>query len=83
MIAAGLAIRNPPCLLPEAMPEGARPYCREAYPTTAGRADPHVAFFAAALRQFKDGGACSFLCASHWMDNRYGTELWERYVNRR
>jgi len=42
-----------------------------------GRADLYVAFFEAALRQLKHGGACAFICADRWMRNQYGAELRE------
>ena len=42
-----------------------------------GRADLYVAFFEAALRQLREGGACAFICADRWMRNQYGAELRE------
>jgi adenine-specific DNA-methyltransferase len=76
-IAADFVIGNPPYIRLEDIPEGTARLYRDAYPTMCGRADLYVAFFEAALRQLKDGGACAFICADRWMRNQYGSELRE------
>jgi adenine-specific DNA-methyltransferase len=48
---------------------------RDAYPTMRGRADLDIGFFEATLRQLKENGVCSFICADRWMHNQYGAEL--------
>jgi adenine-specific DNA-methyltransferase len=76
-IAADFVIGNPPYVRLEEIPEETALFYRDAYPTMVGRADLYVAFFEAALRQLKDGGVCSFICADRWMRNQYGAELRE------
>ena len=70
-------IGNPPYVRLEEIPEETALLYREAYLTMRGRADLYVAFFEAALRQLKEGGACAFICADRWMRNQYGAELRE------
>lgn len=76
-IAADFVIGNPPYVRLEEIPEETALFYRNAYPTMVGRADLYVAFFEAALRQLRDGGVCSFICADRWMRNQYGAELRE------
>lgn len=76
-VEADFVIGNPPYVRLEEIPEETALLYREAYPTMYGRADLYVAFFEAALRQLKHGGACAFICADRWMRNQYGTELRE------
>lgn len=76
-IEADFVIGNPPYVRLEEIPEETARLYREAYPTMYGRADLYVAFFEAALRQLKHGGACAFICADRWMRNQYGAELRE------
>ncbi len=72
---ADFIIGNPPYIRLEDIPEETASVYRSAYPTMRGRADLYVAFFEAALRQLKPGGACAFICADRWMRNQYGAEL--------
>jgi hypothetical protein len=76
-VEADFVIGNPPYVRLEEIPEETALLYREAYPTMCGRADLYVAFFEAALRQLKHGGACAFICADRWMRNQYGAELRE------
>ena len=76
-VEADFVIGNPPYVRLEEIPEETALLYREAYPTMYGRADLYVAFFEAALRQLKHGGACAFICADRWMRNQYGAELRE------
>jgi adenine-specific DNA-methyltransferase len=76
-IEADFVIGNPPYIRLEEIPEETALLYRDAYPTMYGRADLYVAFFEAALRQLKKGGACAFICADRWMRNQYGAELRE------
>jgi adenine-specific DNA-methyltransferase len=76
-VEANFVIGNPPYIRLEEIPEETALLYRNAYPTMRGRADLYVAFFEAALRQLKDGGACAFICADRWMRNQYGAELRE------
>ena len=72
---ADFIIGNPPYVRLEDIPEDTASVYRNAYPTMRGRADLYVAFFEAALRQLKNGGVCTFICADRWMRNQYGAEL--------
>ena len=72
---ADFIVGNPPYIRLEDIPEEVASVYRNAYPTMRGRADLYVAFFEAALRQLKTGGACAFICADRWMRNQYGAEL--------
>lgn len=74
-VEADFVIGNPPYVRLEDIPEETAQLYRDAYPTMYGRADLYVAFFEAALRQLKEGGACAFICADRWMRNQYGAEL--------
>ena len=74
-VEADFVIGNPPYVRLEEIPEETALLYRQAYPTMYGRADLYVAFFEAALRQLKRGGACAFICADRWMRNQYGAEL--------
>ncbi len=74
-VEADFVIGNPPYVRLEEIPEETTLLYRDAYPTMYGRADLYVAFFEAALRQLKQGGACAFICADRWMRNQYGAEL--------
>ena len=76
-ISADFVIGNPPYVRLEDIPEATSLFYRNTYPTMVGRADLYIAFFEAALRQLKDGGVCSFICADRWMRNQYGAELRE------
>jgi len=76
-VEADFVIGNPPYARLEEIPEETSLLHRDAYTTMRGRADLYVAFFEAALRQLKDGGACAFICADRWMRNQYGAELRE------
>ena len=76
-VEADFVIGNPPYVRLEEIPEETALFYRDAYPTMYGRADLYVAFFEAALRQLKQGGACAFICADRWMRNQYGAELRE------
>ncbi len=76
-VEADFVIGNPPYVRLEEIPEETALLYRQAYPTMYGRADLYVAFFEAALRQLKHGGACAFICADRWMRNQYGAELRE------
>ena len=76
-VEADFVIGNPPYIRLEEIPEETALLYRDAYPTMYGRADLYVAFFEAALRQLKQGGACAFICADRWMRNQYGAELRE------
>jgi hypothetical protein len=76
-VEADFVIGNPPYVRLEEIPEETALLYRDAYLTMCGRADLYVAFFEAALRQLKDGGACAFICADRWMRNQYGAELRE------
>jgi hypothetical protein len=76
-VEANFVIGNPPYVRLEEIPEESAQLYRDAYPTMRGRADLYVAFFEAALRQLKPGGACAFICADRWMRNQYGAELRE------
>lgn len=76
-IEADFVIGNPPYVRLEQIPEETALLYRKTYTTMRGRADLYVAFFEAALRQLKDGGACAFICADRWMRNQYGAELRE------
>jgi adenine-specific DNA-methyltransferase len=76
-VEADFVIGNPPYVRLEDIPEETATLYRDAYPTMRGRADLYVAFFEAALRQLKEGGACAFICADRWMRNQYGAELRE------
>lgn len=76
-VEADFVIGNPPYVRLEEIPEETAQLYREAYPTMYGRADLYVAFFEAGLRQLKEGGTCSFICADRWMRNQYGSELRE------
>jgi hypothetical protein len=76
-VEADFVIGNPPYVRLEEIPEQTALLYRDAYPTMYGRADLYVAFFEAALRQLKPGGACAFICADRWMRNQYGAELRE------
>lgn len=76
-VEADFVIGNPPYVRLEEIPEETALLYRDAYPTMRGRADLYVAFFEAALRQLKHGGACAFICADRWMRNQYGAELRE------
>jgi len=76
-IEADFVIGNPPYVRLEEIPEETALLYRDAYSTMRGRADLYVAFFEAALRQLKYGGACAFICADRWMRNQYGAELRE------
>jgi hypothetical protein len=76
-VEADFVIGNPPYVRLEEIPEETALLYRDAYPTMYGRADLYVAFFEAALRQLKQGGACAFICADRWMRNQYGAELRE------
>ena len=76
-VEADFVIGNPPYVRLEDIPEEIASYYRDAYPTMRGRADLYVAFFEAALRQLKEGGACAFICADRWMRNQYGADLRE------
>ena len=76
-VKADFVIGNPPYIRLEEIPEETALLYRDAYPTMYGRADLYVAFFEAALRQLKEGGACAFICADRWMRNQYGAELRE------
>ena len=71
---ADFVVGNPPYIRLEDLDNGGALY-RVAYPTMVGRADIYVAFFEAALRHLKAGGACGFICADRWMFNQYGAEL--------
>jgi hypothetical protein len=72
---ADFVVGNPPYVRLEGVPADLAGFYRATYPTMKGRADLYVAFFEAALRQLKDGGVCSFICADRWMLNHYGGEL--------
>jgi len=72
---ADYVIGNPPYVRLEDIPAGTASLYRKSYPTMKGRADIYVAFFEAALRQLKEGGVCSYICADRWMFNQYGAEL--------
>lgn len=72
---ADFVIGNPPYVRLEDIPDAAARLYRSSYPAMMGRADLYVAFYEAALRQLKDGGACAFICADRWMLNQYGAEL--------
>jgi len=74
-VEANFVIGNPPYVRLEDIPDETAQLYRDAYPTMYGRADLYVAFFEAALRQLKEGGACAFICADRWMRNHYGAEL--------
>jgi hypothetical protein len=76
-VEADFVIGNPPYVRLEEIPEETALLYRDAYPTMRGRADLYVAFFEAALRQLKHGGACAFICADRWMRNQYGADLRE------
>jgi adenine-specific DNA-methyltransferase len=76
-VEADFVIGNPPYVRLEDIPDEIAAYYRDAYPTMRGRADLYVAFFEAALRQLKEGGACAFICADRWMRNQYGADLRE------
>jgi hypothetical protein len=76
-VEADFVIGNPPYVRLEEIPEETALLYRDAYSTMRGRADLYVAFFEAALRQLKHGGACAFICADRWMRNQYGAELRE------
>jgi hypothetical protein len=76
-VEADFVIGNPPYVRLEEIPEETAMLYRQAYHTMYGRADLYVAFFEAALRQLKHGGACAFICADRWMRNHYGAELRE------
>jgi len=76
-VEADFVIGNPPYVRLEEIPEETALLYRDAYLTMRGRADLYVAFFEAALRQLKEGGACAFICADRWMRNQYGAELRE------
>lgn len=71
---ADFVVGNPPYVRLEDLGEIGEHY-RAAYPTMVGRADIYVAFYEAALRHLKPGGACGFICADRWMFNQYGAEL--------
>lgn len=71
---ADFVVGNPPYIRLEDLENGGELY-RSAYPTMVGRADIYVAFYEAALRHLKVGGACGFICADRWMFNQYGAEL--------
>lgn len=71
---ADFVVGNPPYIRLEDLENGGELY-RAAYPTMVGRADIYVAFYEAALRHLKPGGACGFICADRWMFNQYGAEL--------
>jgi hypothetical protein len=72
---ADFVIGNPPYVRLEDIPDEVVGQYRDAYRTMMGRADLYVAFYEAGLRQLKDGGVCSFICADRWMLNQYGAEL--------
>lgn len=72
---ADFVVGNPPYIRLEDVPSDFAGFYRAAYATMKGRADLYVAFFEAALRQLKEGGACAFICADRWMLNQYGGEL--------
>ncbi len=76
-VEADFVIGNPPYIRLEEIPEETVQLYRDAYPTMRGRADLYIAFFEAALRQLKHGGACAFICADRWMRNQYGADLRE------
>ena len=77
---ANFVVGNPPYIRLEDLGEMGEHY-RAAYPTMVGRADIYVAFYEAALRHLKSGGACGFICADRWMFNQYGAEL-RRFITR-
>lgn len=77
IVEADFVVGNPPYVRLEEIPEETALLYRDAYLTMRGRADLYVAFFEAALRQLKEGGACAFICADRWMRNQYGAELRE------
>jgi hypothetical protein len=77
IVEADFVIGNPPYVRLEEIPEETALLYRDAYSTMRGRADLYIAFFEAALRQLKHGGACAFICADRWMRNQYGAELRE------
>jgi len=72
---ADFVIGNPPYIRLEHLDAGDNAAYRAAYPAMAGRSDLYVAFFEAALRQLRPGGACAFICADRWMLNQYGAKL--------
>jgi len=74
-LAADWVVGNPPYVRLEEIPESQAAHYRQTYQTMGGRADLYIAFFEAALRQLKPGGACAFICADRWMRNQYGAEL--------
>ena len=78
---ADFVVGNPPYIRLEDLENGGELY-RSAYPTMVGRADIYVAFFEAALRHLKAGGACGYICADRWMFNQYGAEL-RRFITSR
>ncbi len=71
---ADFVVGNPPYIRLEDLGAMGEQY-RLAYPTMIGRADIYIAFYEAALRHLKPGGACGFICADRWMFNQYGAEL--------
>jgi adenine-specific DNA-methyltransferase len=73
--AADFVLGNPPYIRLEEIDQTMLATYRSAYRTMTGRADLYVAFFEAALRQLRHGGACGFICADRWMRNQYGAEL--------
>ncbi len=72
---AEFVVGNPPYIRLEDLGEIGGALYRAAYPTMVGRADIYVAFYEAALRHLKPGGACGFICADRWMFNQYGEAL--------
>ena len=77
---ADFVVGNPPYIRLEDVPEAVTTVYRKLYRTMVGRADIYIAFFEAALKHLKPGGACGFICADRWMLNHYGTEL-RRFVS--
>jgi len=78
---ADYVVGNPPYIRLEDLERGGAMY-RAAYPTMVGRADIYIAFFEAALRHLRPGGACGYICADRWMLNQYGAEL-RRFITKR
>ncbi|MBO0885029.1 MAG: Eco57I restriction-modification methylase domain-containing protein, partial [Mycobacterium sp.] len=72
---ADLVVGNPPYIRYDDLPPDKLEAYRRRYPTMVGRCDIYVAFIEAGLRQLREGGTLTFICADRWMRSAYGAEL--------
>ncbi len=76
-----IVVGNPPYIRYDDLPEGAFSAYRAIYPTMIGRGDIYIGFIEAGLRQLKEEGVLTFICADRWMRSAYGAELRELVAN--